>query len=124
MRLIPLLCLVFSIADARAQEAPPVDPAKFEAAKVHYDKGKEHQLAGRYADAIAEYQRAFEISQAPELRFIIAQAHQLDKKPKLAIAAYEKVGFRRVGVLRRYELGSDGTYHDGLLLDLLPEDLR
>lgn len=41
-----------------------------------------------------------------------------------AIAAYEKVGFRRVGVLRRYELGTDGTYHDGLLLDLLPEDLR
>ena len=41
-----------------------------------------------------------------------------------AIAAYEKVGFKRVGVLRRYERGADGTYHDGLLLDLLPEDLR
>ena len=40
-----------------------------------------------------------------------------------AIRAYEKVGFRRVGVLRRYELGSDGTFHDGMLLDLLPEDL-
>jgi aminoglycoside 6'-N-acetyltransferase len=40
-----------------------------------------------------------------------------------AIAAYEKVGFQRVGVLRRYELGADGTYHDGLLLDLVPEDL-
>jgi len=41
-----------------------------------------------------------------------------------AIAAYEKVGFKRVGVLRRYERGADGTYHDGLLLDLLPEDLK
>lgn len=41
-----------------------------------------------------------------------------------AIRAYEKVGFRRVGILRRYELGPDGSYHDGLLLDLLPEDLR
>ena len=40
-----------------------------------------------------------------------------------AIVAYEKVGFRRVGVLRRYELGADGSYHDGVLLDLLPEDL-
>jgi aminoglycoside 6'-N-acetyltransferase len=40
-----------------------------------------------------------------------------------AIRAYEKVGFRRVGVMRRYERGADGTYHDGLLLDLLPEDL-
>lgn len=40
-----------------------------------------------------------------------------------AIATYEKVGFRRVGILRRYERGTDGTFHDGLLLDLLPEDL-
>ncbi len=40
-----------------------------------------------------------------------------------AIRAYEKVGFRRVGVLRRYERGPDGTFHDGLLLDLLIDDL-
>lgn len=40
-----------------------------------------------------------------------------------AIAAYEKVGFKRVGVMRRYERGADGTYHDGMLMDLLPEDL-
>jgi aminoglycoside 6'-N-acetyltransferase len=41
-----------------------------------------------------------------------------------AIRSYEKVGFKRVGVLRRYERGADGIFHDGLLLDLLPEDLR
>jgi aminoglycoside 6'-N-acetyltransferase len=40
-----------------------------------------------------------------------------------AIRSYEKAGFKRVGVLRRYERGADGTFHDGLLLDLLPEDL-
>ncbi len=40
-----------------------------------------------------------------------------------AIRAYERVGFRRVGVMRRYERGRDGVYHDGLLMDLLPEDL-
>ncbi len=40
-----------------------------------------------------------------------------------AIRAYERVGFKRVGVMRRYERGSDGIFHDGLLLDLLPEDL-
>jgi aminoglycoside 6'-N-acetyltransferase len=40
-----------------------------------------------------------------------------------AIRAYERVGFKRVGVLRRYERGADGAWHDGLLLDLLPEDL-
>jgi len=40
-----------------------------------------------------------------------------------AIRCYEKVGFRRVGVMRKYERGQDGTFHDGLLMDLLPEDL-
>lgn len=41
-----------------------------------------------------------------------------------AIRSYERVGFRRVGVMRAYERGPDGSYHDGMLLDLLPEDLR
>jgi aminoglycoside 6'-N-acetyltransferase len=36
-----------------------------------------------------------------------------------AIHAYEKVGFRKVGVMRDYERGPDGTWHDGLLMDLL-----
>ncbi|HEX5936491.1 MAG TPA: GNAT family protein [Actinomycetota bacterium] len=40
-----------------------------------------------------------------------------------AIRAYEKVGFRPVGVLREYERGPDGTWHDGLLLELLTGDL-
>jgi aminoglycoside 6'-N-acetyltransferase len=41
-----------------------------------------------------------------------------------AIAAYTKVGFRPVGVLRRNERGADGTFHDTLLMDLLAGDLR
>jgi aminoglycoside 6'-N-acetyltransferase len=40
-----------------------------------------------------------------------------------AIRAYRRVGFRPVGVMRRYERGPDGSWHDGLLMDLLPEDL-
>jgi aminoglycoside 6'-N-acetyltransferase len=41
---------------------------------------------------------------------------------KRAIAAYEKVGFRRVGIMRQYERGPDGEWRDGLLLDLLRSD--
>jgi len=41
-----------------------------------------------------------------------------------AIRCYEAVGFRRVGVMRRYERAPDGSWRDGLLMDLLPEDLR
>ncbi|GAA0917102.1 GNAT family protein [Streptomyces asiaticus] len=40
-----------------------------------------------------------------------------------AIRCYAKVGFRPVGVMRSYERGADGTWHDGLLMDLLAEEL-
>jgi len=40
-----------------------------------------------------------------------------------AIRCYAKVGFRPVGIMRRYERGPDGTWHDGLLMDLLAEEL-
>jgi aminoglycoside 6'-N-acetyltransferase len=40
-----------------------------------------------------------------------------------AIRSYERVGFKRVGVLRQYERGPDGTWHDGVLLDLMAEEL-
>jgi aminoglycoside 6'-N-acetyltransferase len=40
-----------------------------------------------------------------------------------AVRCYEKVGFRPVGVMRQYERGSDGQFHDGLLMDLLRDDL-
>ena len=36
-----------------------------------------------------------------------------------AIRAYGRVGFRAVGIMRAYERGPDGTFHDGLLMDLL-----
>jgi aminoglycoside 6'-N-acetyltransferase len=40
-----------------------------------------------------------------------------------AIRCYSKVGFRPVGIMRKYERGSDGTWHDGLLMDLLNGEL-
>jgi aminoglycoside 6'-N-acetyltransferase len=37
-----------------------------------------------------------------------------------AIRTYEKVGFRPVGVMRKYERDGDGRgWHDGLLMELL-----
>jgi aminoglycoside 6'-N-acetyltransferase len=41
-----------------------------------------------------------------------------------AIRCYAAVGFRPVGVLRQYERDIDGTgWHDGLLMDLLRDEL-
>ena len=40
-----------------------------------------------------------------------------------AIRSYAKVGFRPVGIMRRYERDPDGTWHDNLLMDLLADEL-
>jgi aminoglycoside 6'-N-acetyltransferase len=40
-----------------------------------------------------------------------------------AIRLYSSLGFRPVGTMRSYERGPDGNWHDGLLMDLLVDDL-
>ncbi len=41
-----------------------------------------------------------------------------------AIRSYKKVGFRAVGVMREYWRAPDGTWHDGLLMDLLAREFE
>ncbi len=54
--------------------------------------------------------------------------HRLTIDPSVdnegAVRCYTRVGFRRVGVMRRYERAPDGTWEDGLLMELLAEDLH
>jgi aminoglycoside 6'-N-acetyltransferase len=55
--------------------------------------------------------------------------HRLTIDPALAnaaaIRAYEKAGFSRVGVMRRYERDAHGPeWHDSLLMELLVDDPR
>ena len=42
----------------------------------------------------------------------------------LAVRAFERAGFRHVGVMREYCRAPDGTWRDGLLLDLLASELE
>ena len=64
------------------------------------------------------------------IRWLIAERghHRFTMDPALdnerAIRAYGAVGFRRVGVLHRYERGADGLWHDNLLMELVAEELR
>jgi aminoglycoside 6'-N-acetyltransferase len=54
--------------------------------------------------------------------------HRVTIDPALAneraIAAYRKVGFKPVGVMREYEMGADGSWHDNLLMEMLADELR
>ena len=53
--------------------------------------------------------------------------HRLTIDPAVAnpaaIRSYERVGFRPVGVMRQYERAPDGTWRDGLLMDILAAEL-
>ena len=63
------------------------------------------------------------------VRFLIdeRQHHRIIIDPAAAntraIRCYQSVGFRPVGIMRQYERGVDGVYHDGLLMDLLASDI-
>ena len=62
-------------------------------------------------------------------RFLIDERghHRLTIDPAadnaVGIRVYEKVGFRPVGVMREYWRSPDGTWKDGLLMDLLAREL-
>jgi aminoglycoside 6'-N-acetyltransferase len=81
--------------------------------------GPEHQNRGLGSEALRTIIRWL-IDARGHHRFTIDPAVANER----AIRAYAAVGFRPVGVLRRYERGPDGTWEDGLLMDLLVEELR
>lgn len=62
-------------------------------------------------------------------RYLITERghHRLTIDPAahndVAIRVYEQIGFRPVGIMRQYERGPDGTWHDGLLMDMLANEL-
>jgi aminoglycoside 6'-N-acetyltransferase len=59
--------------------------------------------------------------------FIARGHHRFTIDPSLgnerAIRAYAAIGFKPVGVLRAYERAPDGSWRDGLLMDLLADEL-
>jgi aminoglycoside 6'-N-acetyltransferase len=78
-----------------------------------------HQDRGLGRDALRTAIRWL-IRERGHHRFTIDPALQNER----AVRSYSAVGFRRVGVLRRYERRADGVWHDNLLMELIAEDLR
>jgi len=76
--------------------------------------------AGLGRDAVATLAR-YLIDQRGHHRLVIDPAAD----NAAAIRCYASVGFRPVGVMRRYERDAHGEgWHDGLLMDLLAEELQ
>jgi aminoglycoside 6'-N-acetyltransferase len=80
--------------------------------------GSRYQGQGAGAEAVALLAR-FLFGQRGHHRITIDPAAANQQ----AIGCYTKVGFKPVGVMRGYERGADGRFHDGLLMDLIRDDL-
>lgn len=91
----------------------------YEHASIDISLRSEWQGKGLGPDAIRTLAR-FLIDQRGHHRVTIdPAAHNIR-----AIKAYESVGFKPVGRMRNYERGPDGAWHDGLLMDMLAEELK
>jgi aminoglycoside 6'-N-acetyltransferase len=95
------------------------DDERYRSAGIDLFVGEEHQGHGVGTDAIRAMVRHL-IEDRGHHRLTIDPAAE----NTAAIRAYEKVGFKPVGVMRRYERDFDGDgRHDGLLMDLLADEL-
>ncbi len=72
-----------------ASADPPPADSRAEA-RAHFLRGQEHQQAGRYDDAIAEYQAAYSAAPMPALLFNLGQAYRLKGDKHRAVAYYKK----------------------------------
>lgn len=92
--------------------------AEFRHAGIDLFISERHQGKGLGTDAIRTLAR-YLIEKRGHHRLTIDPAAD----NAVAIRAYERVGFRPVGVLREYWRAPDGTWRDGLLMDLLAREL-
>jgi aminoglycoside 6'-N-acetyltransferase len=90
----------------------------YKSASVDVTLDASHLGKGLGTDALRVVSR-YLFEQLGHHRLTIDPAHA----NKRAIAAYEKVGFKPIGVARSYELGPDGAWRDALLMDLLAGEL-
>jgi aminoglycoside 6'-N-acetyltransferase len=79
----------------------------------------EHRRQGLGADALRALGRHL-LTERGHWRLTIDPAADNEQ----AIRCYEAVGFRPVGIVRRYERLPDGSFRDGLLMDMLADELR
>jgi aminoglycoside 6'-N-acetyltransferase len=80
--------------------------------------GTAHQNRGLGSEAVRTLAR-YLFDQRGHHRITIDPALSNER----AIRAYRRIGFRPVGVMRNYERAPDGTWHDGLLMDMLAGEL-
>jgi tetratricopeptide (TPR) repeat protein len=84
-RLALTLLLVAGLAHG---QAPP--PTRAQRAQRHARKAAAHFEAGRYPEAIQEYQAAYKIQPDPQLQYSLAEANRLAGNKDEAVASYQR----------------------------------
>ncbi len=93
------------------------DP-EYRHASIDVFLGKPYQDGGLGTDTVRTMARHLLVDRGHHRLTIDPAAHN-----ERAIRCYEKIGFKRVGIMREYGL-EEGVWRDGLLLDLLADELR
>jgi hypothetical protein len=75
---------------ALAQQTSSLTAEQKQEMKQHYEKGQRAYDVGKYADAIDEYAKVYEIGGNPAMLFNIAQAYRLNKQPGEAVRFYKR----------------------------------
>ena len=86
LTLLPAFSLALIVLAARAEAA--VSPR--EEARSHFEKGVALADAGRFEEAVFEFERAYSLSPQPAVLFNVAVAYAGARRPTLAIAALRK----------------------------------
>lgn len=95
------------------------EDSDYRVASIDVSLGAAHQDRGLGSEAVVTL-AAFLFDRRGHHRITIDPAADNAR----AIAAYEKVGFKPVGVMRQYERATTGRWRDALLMDLLKDELR
>jgi len=90
--ILPRFVVLFALF-ASAMTVPRIahadDPA-MRSARRHYDRGEKLFALGKFADALDEYQRAFDAKPVPEFLFNIGQCHRNLGDYEAAIFSFKK----------------------------------
>jgi hypothetical protein len=78
-------CLAAFGGAARADDPPPQD-----AARARFDHGQKLYNLGKFRDAIADFEAAYELDPDPVYLFNLAQAHRLDNNIDRALFFYRR----------------------------------
>ncbi len=94
------------------------DDPEYEHAGIDLFLGTPYHGGGLGTDAVRTMVRHL-IDDRGHHRLVIDPAAHNER----AIRCYEKVGFRRVGIMREHWLDAEGSWRDGLMMDLLASEL-